>query len=186
VQLDITAKLRELGYVVLENNRKLIAPYELDLVLPDLGLAIEVNGVRFHNTSMKPAGYHLMKRRRTEQAGLKLMQITDAEWYGQQAVVWQNILVACGHTRPVLSTRTQVVWDLRLPVPDALIEHGFSLVAELPPAEFYIHLNGEELRPPISPAALKKHDPTLSLAENLRANNFWCIEDAGHAILQLN
>lgn len=34
---------------LIENDRKLIAPYELDIVIPDLNLAIEFNGIWYHS-----------------------------------------------------------------------------------------------------------------------------------------
>lgn len=34
---------------LIENDRELIAPYELDIVIPELHLAIEFNGVYWHS-----------------------------------------------------------------------------------------------------------------------------------------
>lgn len=44
----ISKFLAELGVEVIENDRRLIAPLELDFVLPQFNIAIEVNGSYWH------------------------------------------------------------------------------------------------------------------------------------------
>lgn len=66
---------------VIENDRKLIAPYELDIVIPDRKLAIEFNGIYFHSIEAgTPLKYHLMKTERCEAKGYRLIHIFEDEW----------------------------------------------------------------------------------------------------------
>ena len=43
---------------VIENNRSIIKPYELDIYLPDINLAIEYNSIWFHSTKNRPEKYY--------------------------------------------------------------------------------------------------------------------------------
>ena len=46
---------------LIENDRQLIKPYELDIVIPELKLAIEFNGDYWHSKKFKADNYHQMK-----------------------------------------------------------------------------------------------------------------------------
>ena len=62
-----------------ENDRTIIAPQELDIVLPDIKLAIEYNGVYWHSTVWKDSRYHLDKTEKAEAKGWQLFQIFEGE-----------------------------------------------------------------------------------------------------------
>lgn len=61
---------------VLENYKHLIYPYEIDIYLPDLKLAIEYDGRYWHNNSKKT----YMKYRICKEKGIRLVMIYDYEW----------------------------------------------------------------------------------------------------------
>lgn len=46
---------------IVQNDRKIIFPYELDIVIPDRKLAIEFDGLFWHQIKNRKLGYHLMK-----------------------------------------------------------------------------------------------------------------------------
>lgn len=94
-QRDIQVLLEKGGFAVTANDRSIISPYELDIVLPEHRVAIEVNGVRFHGDA-KPAGYHRMKLDRCTAAGWRLVQVTDAEWLGKPLLVEDRLLSILG------------------------------------------------------------------------------------------
>lgn len=62
-----------------ENNRSLIKPYELDIVIPQINLAIEFNGLYWHSILQKPSGYHLMKTQKCQQQSYRLIHIWEDE-----------------------------------------------------------------------------------------------------------
>ena len=69
-------------------NRKLIAPYELDIYLPDYKLAIEFNGLYWHSDlSGKDRAYHLNKTKMCEAKGTQLLHIFEDEWIDKQEIV---------------------------------------------------------------------------------------------------
>ena len=63
------------------HDRTLIKPYELDIVIPEIKLALEFNGIWYHSTEAGThPGYHLMKTERCEQLGYRLIHIWEDEW----------------------------------------------------------------------------------------------------------
>ena len=66
---------------LIEHDRQLIKPYELDIVIPELHLAIEFNGVYWHSIEAgTPPGYHLMKTELCEAKNYRLIHIWEDEW----------------------------------------------------------------------------------------------------------
>lgn len=53
--------------IVLENDKKIIHPYELDIYLPEINIAIEFNGTYWHSSKCgKDKNYHLKKSKLCE------------------------------------------------------------------------------------------------------------------------
>lgn len=70
---------------ILVGKRSIIAPYELDLYLPELKLAIEFNGTYYHSTEMgKPEDYHLNKSLLCREKGIRLVHIYEFEDLDEQ------------------------------------------------------------------------------------------------------
>ena len=69
------------------NNRILINPYELDIVIPDKELAIEYNGLYWHSEVYRDKNYHKMKTELAEQQGYQLIHIFEDEWLEKQELV---------------------------------------------------------------------------------------------------
>jgi len=62
------------------NNRKIIKPQELDIVIPEKKIAIEVNGYYYHNAfRTEDNEYHADKSNRAELAGYQLLHFWDFE-----------------------------------------------------------------------------------------------------------
>lgn len=63
------------------HDRTLIKPYELDIVIPEIKLALEFNGIWYHSTEAgTPSGYHLMKTELCEAQNYRLIHIWEDEW----------------------------------------------------------------------------------------------------------
>jgi len=75
------------GKMVL-NNKTVIYPYEIDIFLPDLNIAIEYNGDYFHKEGeMKPVGYHQMKTALCESHNIKLIHIWEKDWKNNNSTI---------------------------------------------------------------------------------------------------
>jgi hypothetical protein len=91
-ELQISRYIDELGFKIIESDRTIIAPKELDIVIPDKKLAIEVNGLRWHShhpssgIPEKRFG-HIQKTEMANAANYKLLHITDYDWNHKRDIV---------------------------------------------------------------------------------------------------
>jgi hypothetical protein len=76
-QAEIAKFIESLGVKVEQNIRTIIAPKELDILLTDLNIAIELDGLYWHN---KDKQYHLNKTIEARKKGIQLLHFFDIEW----------------------------------------------------------------------------------------------------------
>lgn len=63
------------------NVKTIINPYEIDLYMPELKLAIECNGDYWHSDNVRPdVNYHINKTKRCLEKGVRLIHIFEYEW----------------------------------------------------------------------------------------------------------
>jgi hypothetical protein len=77
---------------IIQNSKKIINPYELDIYIPELNVAFEFNGLWWHNELYKEKNYHLNKTEECEKNGIQLVQIWEDDWIRKQEVVKSMIL----------------------------------------------------------------------------------------------
>lgn len=66
---------------VITNSKKMIAPYELDIFLPELNLALEFNGLYWHSEqSLKNKYYHFNKWKKCVDNNIVLVNIWEDDW----------------------------------------------------------------------------------------------------------
>lgn len=72
---------------IVRNTRQLIAPYEVDFYIPDLCVAIELNGNYWHsdkfllaNHGMTSVEYHTMKKQLCAEQGIDLLFVWEFDW----------------------------------------------------------------------------------------------------------
>lgn len=97
VELEFTHAIRELlpeNIEVVENSRKVIAPYELDIYIPELNIAIEFNGDYWHSDEfllsthgMTSDEYHDMKYNLCKDEGIELYYVWESDWYENEESV---------------------------------------------------------------------------------------------------
>ena len=87
---DVAKIIRRLlpNRTIWENDRQALNGQELDIVIPDLRIAIEFNGCVWHSSKFKPdAKYHLKKLRAAQAAGYTLFQIWEDDWDERRDIV---------------------------------------------------------------------------------------------------
>jgi hypothetical protein len=107
-QKQIESFLSELGEVVIADDRTIIKPYELDLLLFDKKIAIEYCGLAFHhediiNKTRKIPGehYHLYKLTECNKLNFRLITIFEDEWQLKGDIVKERIKSIIGKTSGV-------------------------------------------------------------------------------------
>ncbi len=85
------------------NDRTIIKPLELDIVIPSKKIAIEYNGLYWHSERKgKDRNYHLNKYNLCKDQGYRLIQVWENEWLTKQDIVKSIILNAIGkHTNKI-------------------------------------------------------------------------------------
>lgn len=79
---------------VLQNNRQVIKPQELDIYLPDLQIAIEYNGMRWHSVELgTPIDYHIKKSLICREKGIRLIHIYEFEDLEEQKQLLKSLIL---------------------------------------------------------------------------------------------
>lgn len=91
-ECEIGDYISNLGFIINNSNRTIIAPKELDIVVPNAKLSIEVNGLWWHSYhpslgTCEDRRRHIDKTISVNNAGYSLMHITDYEWNHKQPIV---------------------------------------------------------------------------------------------------
>lgn len=77
-------------------DRSLIAPYELDIVIPEHKIAIELDGLFYHSELFKDKNYHKTKTDLCESKGYQLLHIFEDEWLYKRDIVERMIKAKLG------------------------------------------------------------------------------------------
>jgi hypothetical protein len=80
MQLDLVNFIKENYSGEIIENGKLLHPYEVDIFLPKLNLAIEFNGIYWHSDEFKPNDYHLKKWQKSIENNINLITIWEDDW----------------------------------------------------------------------------------------------------------
>lgn len=87
-EIEISDFIKGLGVTVIRNSRSLIPPKEIDIYLPEFGIAIEYCGLYWHSTEVKSdSQYHRNKYLECKNKGIHLITIFEDEWVHRGDVV---------------------------------------------------------------------------------------------------
>jgi len=90
--------IKSLGFEIIENDKKIIKPFELDIVIPAKKIAIEYDGLYWQNGDQIPKDYHLKKTELCEQHGYYLIHIFEDEWLLKKDIVKSRLKHILGAT----------------------------------------------------------------------------------------
>ena len=89
--LEIAKFIEEFGISVKINDRSIITPYEIDILLPELKIGIEYCGLYWHGEKFRPhiaRNRHWDKWQKCKEQGYRLITIFEDEWtFGQERVL---------------------------------------------------------------------------------------------------
>lgn len=90
------------------NDRSILDGKELDIVLPDRGLAIEYNGTYWHSDAKVESTYHIDKTNKVEAFGFRLLHIDEKYWMTKREIVESRIKQQLGQSRKIYARNTTV------------------------------------------------------------------------------
>lgn len=93
---------------ILENR------HELDIYIPEEKLAVEYDGIFWHNEKCKPKNYHINKTLECEKQGIHLIHIFEDEWKNpNKRLIWKSMIKNILHkTDEKIYARNCVVMEL--------------------------------------------------------------------------
>jgi len=87
------------------NDRAVIAPYEIDILIPDKKIGLEVNGIYWHSydheESAEERNRHAHKKNMCAGKGINLIQITDHEWINKRSIVESRLSHVLGKSQRI-------------------------------------------------------------------------------------
>jgi len=88
-EMEVVCFLKSLNVEIKTNQRGLISPKELDIVLPEYNIAIEYNGLYWHSSAMKHFNKlaHQAKSRACKNIGYRLIHIFSDDWKFKKEIV---------------------------------------------------------------------------------------------------
>jgi very-short-patch-repair endonuclease len=106
---SILAYIKEVykGWIV-ERDRSILKGQELDIVLPDLGLAFEINGCYYHSEEKKPKNYHRDKTNALEEFGYQLIHIYDYDINNHIDIVKSRINTLLNKSTRIFARKCEV------------------------------------------------------------------------------
>ncbi len=110
-ELQLQTWLKE--YNIICNDRQIIKPLELDIVIPEHKIAIEYNGLYWHSEQQgKDRSYHLNKYNLCKEQGYRLITIWENEWLYKQDIVKSIILNSIGIHQRKIHGRKCIIKDV--------------------------------------------------------------------------
>lgn len=91
LESSIAEFLDSLGVNYIRNDRMVLNGLELDIYIPSMGIAIEMNGIYWHSEQFRDSSYHKNKTDSCLEAGIQLFHIYEDEWYSRRTQ-WENKL----------------------------------------------------------------------------------------------
>jgi hypothetical protein len=95
------------------NDRTLIQPSELDIIIPNKNIAIEYNGLYWHSEAQgKDKKYHLSKTNRCKEKGVQLIHVFEDEWLNKKNIVKNRLRHILGNTKYKIGARSCIVKEI--------------------------------------------------------------------------
>jgi Zn finger protein HypA/HybF involved in hydrogenase expression len=94
-EADLADFVSSLGVEIVQSSRSIIAPYELDIYVPEKRLAIEYHGLWFHREELV-GNKTRIKYEMCAEAGITLIQVFEDEWLNDREKVECRIKAAVG------------------------------------------------------------------------------------------
>lgn len=102
---EISNFIKSLGINIIVNDRNLIQPLELDIVIPEKNIVIEYNGIYWHSEKYINKNYHLNKTELCNNIGYRLVHIFEDEWLYKKEIVKSRLKNMLGLTENKIFAR---------------------------------------------------------------------------------
>lgn len=106
-QLEVSEFIRSLNIETVSNDRSVICPLEIDILVPSAKLAIEYNGLYWHSSArILDKNYHEKKRIAIANSGNRFLGIYEDEWRDKRSIIEGMIRHRMGKCTNVYDARS--------------------------------------------------------------------------------
>jgi len=98
---------------IIKNDRKILKPYELDIYIPDLKIAFEFNGFKWHSDEKVGKNYHKMKTDKCNELGIQLFHVFQDDWIYKNDIVESMILNCLRKTKNRIYARKCIIKEVK-------------------------------------------------------------------------
>ena len=111
-ELEVVDFLKSLNLNIVQADRNILKPLELDVYIPEKNFAIEYDGLYWHNDNYKPKNYHLNKTIACEENKIKLVHIFENEWILKKDIVCDRLKNILGIYDKVIFARKCIIKEV--------------------------------------------------------------------------
>ncbi len=108
-ETEISSFLKTLNIEHINNTRKIISPYEIDIFIPEKKLGIEINGLYWHSDIYKENKYHLKKFQLCQNEGVKLLQFFEDEIIEKKEIIFSKLKIELGIYKEKIFARKCII-----------------------------------------------------------------------------
>jgi very-short-patch-repair endonuclease len=112
IEKDISQFLNDNGIYHTTCDRKVLGKQELDIYIPDKGIAIEINGTYWHSDAQKSEDYHINKTELAELSGVQIIHINEQEIENHIDKVKSMVLAKLGIFKHRLYARICIIKEV--------------------------------------------------------------------------
>ena len=105
---EIAEFLTSNNIIIIRNDRKILNPFEIDILLPDDNIGIEYNGVYTHSGKYKPNNYHLMKTKMCDGRRIHLIHIYEDDWNYKKEIVKSRLLNLVNKSNKIYARKCEI------------------------------------------------------------------------------
>ncbi len=104
--------IKSLNVNIIENDKNILNGKELDIYIPSHNIAIEYDGLYWHNECHIDNDYHLNKTQLCEKQGIQLIHIFEDEWLFKQDIVKSRLMNILGLTSNKIYARKCLIKEV--------------------------------------------------------------------------
>lgn len=114
-------------------DRKVIAPKEIDILIPSKKIGIEYNGLYYHSfelqsrkniTKQEVINYHLLKTNLAKKEGVDLIHVFEHEWILKEEIVRSILKNKLGVTETKIGARNCYIQEVSAEIADEFLEEN--------------------------------------------------------------
>lgn len=109
---------------VIHRDRTIIAPKEIDVLIPDLGLGIEINGLYWHNGERTERDGFITKSVEAKKQGIRLIHINEEQWLNKRDLVLAKLHYYFGLMTVKINARSCTVQDIESTVKNKFLKEN--------------------------------------------------------------